>query len=79
MLQGIIQTKTDPTPLHSLLNGMHSPLLISLSFGAGIMAIYKLTAPAPSAGIVRLFPKLRQLVVLKFFFSLKHVIPFSRH
>jgi hypothetical protein len=27
--------------------------LNSLSFGAGIMAIYKLPAPAPSAGIVR--------------------------
>jgi hypothetical protein len=42
------------------------------------MASYKLPAPAPSAGIVRLFPKLRQLFVMKFCFSLIPTSPFQQ-
>jgi hypothetical protein len=42
------------------------------------MAIYKQPAPAPSAGIVRLFPKLRQLFVMKFCFSLIPTSPFQQ-
>jgi hypothetical protein len=70
MLQAIIETKTYPTHLTFTSERDAITFLISLSFGAGIMAIYKPPAPAPSAGIVRLFPKLRQLFVMKFCFSL---------